>query len=63
MKNKKLYRILNYTLPIVTVIMIVVVYAIISKVVGVELITPSVRSTLKEFFVMFGKGDFYKAVG
>lgn len=63
MKNKKLYQIINYSLPVVTVVMIVIVYAIISKVVGVELIAPSVGSTLKEFFAMFGKGEFYKAVG
>ncbi|MCI8420835.1 MAG: ABC transporter permease subunit [Clostridia bacterium] len=63
MKNKKLYQIINYSLPVVTVVMIVIVYAIISKVVGVELISPSVGSTLKEFFAMFGKGEFYKAVG
>ncbi len=63
MKNKKLYQIINYSLPVVTVVMIVIVYAIISKVVGVELIAPSVGSTLKEFFAMFGKGEFYNAVG
>lgn len=63
MKNKKLYQIINYSLPVVTVVMIVIVYAIISKVVGVELIAPSVGSTLKEFFAMFGKWEFYKAVG
>ena len=63
MRNKKLYRILNYTLPIMTVVLIVVVYAIISKVVNVELIAPSVGKTFKEFFAILGKGYFYKAVG
>ena len=62
MKNKKLYQILNYTLPIVTVVMIVIVYAIISKVVNVELIAPSVGATLKEFFKLLGDGYFYMAV-
>ena len=63
MKNKKLYQIINCALPVVTVVMIVIVYAIISKIVGVELVAPSVGSTLKEFFAMFGKVEFYKAVG
>ena len=63
MKNKKLYQILNYTLPIVTVVLIVIVYAIISKVVNVELIAPSLGSVFKEFFAILGKAYFYKAVG
>ncbi|MDE6372417.1 MAG: ABC transporter permease subunit [Clostridia bacterium] len=63
MKGKKLYQILNYALPIATVVVIIAVYAIISKVVGIELITPSVGATLKEFFALFGQGYFYKAVG
>ena len=63
MNKKKLYQILNYALPFVTVIIIVAVYEIISKVVGIELIAPSVGTTLKEFFALFGQGYFYKAVG
>ena len=63
MNKSKLYKILNYTLPIVTIVMIVIVYTIISKVVDVELITPSVGSVFKEFFAILGKGYFYKAVG
>lgn len=63
MKKSKLYQILNYTLPIVTIVLIIAIYAIVSKVVGVELLAPSVGTTLKEFFTLFGQGYFYKAVG
>ncbi|MDE6275322.1 MAG: ABC transporter permease subunit [Clostridia bacterium] len=62
MNKNKLYQILNYTLPIVTIVMIVLIYAIISKVVNIELIAPSVGSVVKEFFAILGKGYFYKAV-
>lgn len=63
MNKKKLYQILNYTLPVVTLVAIVVIYAIISKVVGIELIAPSVGATFKELFALFGQVYFYKAVG
>lgn len=63
MNKTRLYKILNYTLPIATVVMIVAVYAIISKVVDMELIAPSAGSVFKEFFAIFGKGYFYKALG
>ena len=63
MNKRKLYQIVNYALPIVTIVMIVVVYAIISKVVNIELIAPSVGATLKQLFALLGKGEFYKAVG
>lgn len=63
MKKHRLVKILNYTLPIATAVAIVIIYAIISKVVGVELIAPSVGKTLKEFFALLGNGYFYKAVG
>ncbi|MDE6473785.1 MAG: ABC transporter permease subunit [Clostridia bacterium] len=63
MNKKKLYQILNYALPFVTVVIIVAVYAIISKVVDIELIAPSVGATLKELFALLGQGYFYKAVG
>lgn len=63
MNKKKVYQILNYALPVVTLVAIVVIYAIVSKVVDVELIAPSVGATLKEFIALFGQGNFYKAVG
>ncbi len=67
MKNtigrKKAYSILNYALPIATLLAIVAIYAIISKAVGIEMLVPSVSNVVKDFFSLFAQSEFYKAVG
>ena len=61
-KVNRVYAVLNVVLPIITLIAIVIVYAITSKIVDIELIVPSVGATLKSLFALLGKGYFYKAV-
>ena len=61
-KVNRIYAMLNVVLPIITLIAIVIVYAITSKIVDIELIVPSVGATLKSLFALLGKGYFYKAV-
>lgn len=61
MTTKKIYKILDITLPIFTTLLIFAIYAIVSKAVGVELIAPSLGSVFKEFFALLGDVDFYKA--
>lgn len=61
-KIEKAYAVLNAALPIITLAAIVAVYAIISKVVDIELIVPSVEATVRSLFALLGKGYFYKAV-
>ncbi|MDE6614892.1 MAG: ABC transporter permease subunit, partial [Clostridia bacterium] len=60
--KKQLYFVLNLTIPIATLIAVLIIYAIISKAVGIELIVPSVPSVVKEFFALFGETKFYKAL-
>ena len=61
--RKRLYTALNLTLPIATLIAVLIIYAIVSKAVGVEMLVPSVPSVVKEFFSLFSKVSFYKAIG
>lgn len=62
MDKEKAYKVLNIALPVVTLLLIVIVYAIISAAVGIEMLVPSVPSMLKEFFMLFAKGSFYESV-
>lgn len=60
--KKQLYSILNLTIPIATLIAVLIIYAIVSKVVGVEMLVPSVPKVIKEFFALFGERSFYKSL-
>lgn len=62
MDRQKLYKILNILLPISTLLLILIIYAIISKAVGIDMLVPSVPSTIKELIGLFGKKSFYTAV-
>lgn len=60
--KQRLYSILNLSIPIATLLAVVIIYAIVSKVVGVEMLVPSVPNVIKEFFSLFAKSSFYKAL-
>lgn len=62
MRSEKISKILNIVLPIATMVVVVIVYAIVSKVVGIDMLVPSVPSTLKQFFSLFAQKSFYVAV-
>lgn len=62
MDRQKLYKTLNILLPIATLLLILIVYSIVSKVVGIDMLVPSVASTVKELFGLFGQKTFYEAV-
>lgn len=62
MERQKVYRILNIVLPIATLLLILIVYSIVSKVVGIDMLVPSVSSTIKELFGLLGQKSFYIAV-
>lgn len=62
MNREKAYRILNTVLPIVTLLLILVVYAIVSAAVGIDMLVPSLGSALGQFFRLFGEKSFYVAV-
>lgn len=62
MTKQKAYKILNMLLPVFTLVLIICIYSIISKVVGIEMIVPKVSTTLKEFIELFGQKEFYVAV-
>lgn len=62
MRRERVYKALNIALPVAMLLLIIVVYAIISKAVGIDMLVPSVPSTLKEFFSLFGQKSFYVAV-
>ncbi|MDE5990503.1 MAG: ABC transporter permease subunit [Clostridia bacterium] len=60
--RKKLYLLLNLTIPIATLVVALAVYAIVSKAVGIELLVPSIPNIIKKFFLLFAQSSFYKAV-
>ncbi len=62
MRRERVYKALNIVLPIAMLLLIIVVYAIVSKAVGIDMLVPSVPSMLKEFFSLFGQKSFYVAV-
>lgn len=63
MRKERVYKALNIALPIATLLLIIVVYAIVSKAVGIDMLVPSVPSIVKEFFSLFAKASFYESVG
>lgn len=62
-RRDKFYAILDIALPIATLLAVLAIYAIIGKVVGIEMITPSIGKVAGEFFSLFSQASFYKAVG
>ena len=60
--KERLYLLLNLSIPIATLILVLIIYAIVSKAVGIEMLVPSVPSVVKEFFLLFAEGSFYKAL-
>lgn len=65
MKTTKLkfYKILNACLPLATLLAVVIIYAIISKIVGIRLIVPPVSEVAEKFVALFGQREFYRSVG
>ncbi|MDE6189001.1 MAG: ABC transporter permease subunit [Clostridia bacterium] len=62
-KKRKIYSILNVSLPIVMLLAIVIVYAIVAKVTRVKMLVPSIPKILDNFFDLFTQAEFYKSVG
>ncbi|MBE7083348.1 MAG: ABC transporter permease subunit [Clostridiales bacterium] len=60
MKSKK-EKILNLILPIITVVTLILVWAVSSAVIDSEYILPSVKVTAEKFFALFTAKDFYTA--
>lgn len=58
---KKLDRILNLILPILTIGAILILWAVMANAVGSEYILPSVSKTFTEFFALFKNSSFYLA--
>lgn len=61
--NSKVYRILSALLPWVTVAVLVAIWAITARAVGVSMIIPSVSETLQGLGKLLGQGAFYRALG
>jgi NitT/TauT family transport system permease protein len=60
MKQKD--RLLNYVLPIMTVIGILAIWGVSSLVIDNEYILPSISQTIKEVALLFGEVSFYRAL-
>lgn len=58
---KKIDKIINLILPVLTVGAILILWAVMANAVGSEYILPSVSKTFTEFFALFQNGSFYLA--
>ena len=59
---KNVNKFLNLILPLFTILFILVVWAIGSKIEDNEFILPTVGQALEEFFVLLGQAKFYRAL-
>lgn len=61
--NEKVTRIFTAVLPLVTLALLLAIWAITAKIIDVEIILPSVADSFREFFILLGKSSFYLALG
>lgn len=61
--NEKVLKIFTAMLPLVTIAVLLVIWAISARAIGIEIILPTVSASFKEFFVLLSKADFYIALG
>lgn len=61
-RKQKIYRVLDIALPALTVAAAISVYAIVGKIVGIEMLVPSIKSTFEELFCLLANGAFYRAL-
>lgn len=61
--NEKVLKIFTAMLPLVTIAVLLVIWAVSARAIGIEIILPTVSASFKEFFVLLGTTDFYIAVG
>lgn len=59
---KRLKKYSNLIYPLLSLSIMVGIWAIIAQIIGIELIVPSVKSTLIELFRILGKASFYVAI-
>ena len=59
---KKLNKIFNLILPIITICFLLIVWSIIAVVENNEYVVPTVEKTLREFIKLFGEKKFYIAL-
>ncbi len=60
---KKLNKLFNLILPLLTIAFLLIVWSIIAKAYDNEYIVPTIESTMKELSVLFGEKKFYIALG
>lgn len=58
----KLKKFKNLILPTVTILSLLVIWGVSAKILGKEYILPTVSSTFRSMFAMFGKSTFYRAL-
>lgn len=59
--KSKVEKILNLILPIVTVLAIILIWAVSAKTIDSEYILPSVSKTAEEFFTLLKSAEFYRS--
>lgn len=55
-------RVLNIIFPIITLIIVIMLWFIAARLIGVELVLPSPLTALKRFFALLGEGVFWRNV-
>ena len=61
--NNKSIKYLDILLPFIALGIVVALWAIVAAAVGSQIIFPSLLSTLKALFNLFGEGSFYVSIG
>lgn len=61
--NEKVLKIFTAMLPLVTIAVLLVIWAVSARAIGIEIILPTVSASFKEFFLLLGTTDFYIALG
>lgn len=59
---KKLKKYTNLIYPILSLSIIIGIWAIFARVVGIEIIVPSLKTTFAQLFSILGKASFYVAI-
>lgn len=62
MRNKKINTILNILLPILTILVIFLIWFFASIIVADEIVLASPFDAIKEGFILFGQGGFWKSL-
>ena len=59
---KKLNKLLNLMLPLITIAFLLVVWTLVAVAEDNEFIVPTVQSALKQLALLFGEKEFYTAL-